>query len=157
MHHDYHFQTIWYINAPRQTVSDALFHEDDWTKWWQGLERAEILNHTMGEGSEVATTWRSKAGYRLRFTLHITTFRPGQYIAFTAKGDLVGSGDFILEPLANGQTRVTINWRVQTTRIWMKLLAPFLRPVFVNNHHMLMDAGEKGLNAYVAAQVNQLQ
>lgn len=156
MHHDYHFQTIWYINAPRQIASEALFHEEDWTKWWHGLEHADILNHMLGEGSEVATTWRSKAGYRLRFILTITTFRPGQYIAFTAKGDLVGSGDFILEPY-NNQTKITINWRVRTTRIWMNVLAPLLRPFFVRNHHMLMDAGEKGLNTYVATRANQLQ
>lgn len=157
MQHDYHFQTIWYINASQQAASNVLFHEEDWTKWWHGLEYVDILNHTLGEGSEVATTWRSKAGYRLRFTLKITTFRPGQYIAFTASGDLVGSGDFIFESLNDGRTKITINWRVRTTRIWMNVLAPLLRPFFVRNHHMLMDAGEKGLNAYVATQPNQLQ
>lgn len=156
MHRDYHFQTVWYINAAQQVVSEALFHEEDWSKWWQGLEHAEVLNHKLGKGSEVATTWRSKSGYRLRFTLTITAFRPGKYIAFIAKGDLVGDGDFILEP-HNHKTKVTINWRVRTTRIWMNMFAPFLHPLFVRNHHSLMDAGEKGLNSYVAAQVNQLQ
>jgi uncharacterized protein YndB with AHSA1/START domain len=152
----YVFSTVWHIDAPAQVVSEALIREADWTTWWQGLEQANVQNHRLGEGSVVATTWRSQAGYRLHFTLTITTFRPGDYIAFTATGDLEGDGDFILEPDGDATT-ITIDWRVHTTKVWMNVLAPLLRPLFSRNHNLLMRAGEKGLKAYVADQINRLQ
>jgi hypothetical protein len=61
-----------------------------------------------------------------------------------ANGELAGRGSWRLYEDGEG-TAVLFEWRVQTTRWWMNLLAPIARPVFRWNHDRLMRAGGRGL------------
>ncbi len=41
------------------------------------------------------------------------------------------------------------DWEVETTRPWMRLLAPVLAPAFRRNHSEVMAAGARGLTAHL--------
>jgi hypothetical protein len=147
--HEYSFMSRWVVRAPIKTVGTVLLRHEDWSSWWHGLETVEVTHTSNPIGAEFACTWRSHLGYRLRLVLTVTEYIPNHYIAFTSHGDLVGKGSFDLESHGN-DTHITILWRVVTTKKWMNLATPLLRPIFVYNHHLLMKQGEAGINAYLA-------
>ena len=65
-------------------------------------------------------------------------------IALQVGGDLVGSGRW--ELAQDGRvTQATYLWEVRTTKRWMNVLAPALRPAFAWNHHRVMGVGARGL------------
>jgi hypothetical protein len=61
-----------------------------------------------------------------------------------ATGDLVGHGRWRLTREGDG-TLVVYAWDVRTSRRWMNLVAPLLRPVFAWNHAVAMRWGGEGL------------
>jgi hypothetical protein len=70
----------------------------------------------------------------------------------SATGELAGTGSWRLYE-DDGSTAVLFEWRVQTTRRWMNLLAPFARPLFRWNHDRLMRAGGRGLARRLGAEL----
>jgi hypothetical protein len=44
-----------------------------------------------------------------------------------------------------GITTARYDWRVETTKAWMNLLAPIARPFFSWNHDVVMGWGGEGL------------
>ena len=60
-----------------------------------------------------------------------------------ADGELAGTGRWRF--FDGGETAVTYEWNVHTTRPWMNLLAPIARPVFRWNHNVVMHQGGQGL------------
>ncbi|MEP6741453.1 MAG: hypothetical protein ABJB61_03065 [bacterium] len=61
-----------------------------------------------------------------------------------AIGELQGVGRWQLShdgPL----TTVRYDWKVETTKPWMNLLAPLARPFFNWNHDVVMEWGREGL------------
>lgn len=49
-------------------------------------------------------------------------------------------------------TAMTLYWNVYTTKAWMNVLAPFLRPIFVFSHNKVMRDGLHGLQAHLRQQ-----
>lgn len=147
----YTFKTRWLIDADKAAAAHAITDLAHWVDWWQGLESLEVITPASDIlGSEVKYIWRS-VGYRLTLTIRITEYTEGEFMKFTAAGDLNGFGTCRFESVSDGQTALIITWDVSTTKPAMNLLAPILRPVFIKNHHQLMDNGERGLNRYLQA------
>jgi hypothetical protein len=95
-------------------------------------------------------TWRTALGYTLHIRITIVSFEPNSDIGFTSARDLEGDERWQFQE--EGQTTTTtIAWHMHTTRWWMNLCAPLLRPTFIASHHRLMRRGERGLRAYVQA------
>ena len=69
-----------------------------------------------------------------------------------AVGELTGTGSWRLYE-DDGATAVLFEWRVQTTRWWMNVLAPVARPVFRWNHNRLMRSGGHGLARRLGAEL----
>ena len=143
---DYEFVTIWQFKAPQQAVWDLIFNSEDWPNWWRGVERVEKLKG--GDANHVGAlhryTWKSKLPYRLIFEMETTRVDPISTIEGRAIGELQGQG---LWHLTNDGaiTTVRYDWKVETTKRWMNLLAPIARPFFSWNHDVVMGWGGEGL------------
>lgn len=145
----YNFHDEWEVKAPFDKAWEAISDSAHWQRWWPGLKSAVVIQQSPGIiGSCVELTWRSKTGYRLKHSVAITEITPGKSIEFTSDGDLKGYGTwkFKKQGLVTG---MFIDWHVETSKNWMNILSPILRPVFNYNHAALMKSGERGLNQYL--------
>lgn len=150
----YQFVTIWRFKAPQQHVWDLIFHSEDWPKWWRGVEKVEKVKD--GDASHVGAvhryTWKSKLPYRLVFDLETTRVEPINLIEGRAIGELQGTGCWQLS--YDGEiTTARYDWKVETTRTWMNLLAPLARPLFSWNHDVVMGWGGEGLKKQLGLEV----
>lgn len=145
----YIFRTKWIIRASIDKVWPAINDPGQWQKWWPGLKYAEVIkdsNETTG--SQIRGAWKSAGGYTVDLLITTTEVKEYNRILFTAKGDLIGKGEWRFTDKGSS-TEIDIIWDLQTTRAWMNFLAPILRPIFKRNHNIFMKRGEKGLNGYL--------
>jgi len=149
----YEFVTIWQFRAPQQAVWDLIFNSEDWPNWWRGVERVEKLQE--GDANHVGArhryTWKSKLPYRLVFEMETTRVQPISTIEGRAIGELQGQG--LWQLTHDGSiTTVRYDWKVETTKAWMNLLAPVARPFFSWNHDVVMGWGGEGLARRLGAE-----
>lgn len=147
--------TVWHLDAPIGRVWDALHAVEEWPRWWKYVRAVEVIERgdANGLGAAHRFTWSSALPYQLSFTMRITELVEPTRMAGQAHGDLDGVGRWTL--LENGgTTRVQYDWSVNTTRAWMRTLAPLLAPVFRWNHGKVMAAGGAGLAQHLAAGLN---
>lgn len=117
--------------------------------WWPGVTLA-MPPRRLVPGERLVLAVRSPLGYGLRVRLELTDVAPGRTLAATSEGDLRGSGRVTVEP-RGGAASVIFHWDVETTRTWMNVSGPLLRPVFALAHAWVMRRGERGLRAALAA------
>ena len=86
--------TVWEIAAPLQRVWDAIYHADDWPKWWPYVERVATLQagDADGVGAVRRLTWRTRLPYRITFDTRATVVEPPFALDAQAFGDLEGYG-----------------------------------------------------------------
>jgi len=151
---DYAFLTAWRIAAPREAVFDVIHASERWPEWWDGVESVVKLADGDGDGggSLGRYTWRSAMRYRLEFEMRIARVDRPVRMDGEAVGELTGTGTWRLYE-DDGATVVTFEWRVETTRRWMNLLAPVAHPFFRWNHDRLMRAGGRGLARRLGAEL----
>jgi len=147
----YSFLTTWILDAPRESVWDAIYEVESWPSWWQGVKRVDKLEHGNGDGigTLYRHEWRSVIPYPVRFETRITDIERLHLIEAAADGELAGTGRWRL--FDGSATVVTYEWNVRTTRPWMNAIAPFARPVFAWNHHAVMRNGGIGLGRMLGA------
>jgi len=143
---NYEFVTVWRVKAPIERVWELIYHSENWPEWWRGVEKVERLKE--GDANHVGAlfryTWKSKLPYRLIFEMETTRVAPMSLIEGRAIGELQGAGSWRLSQ--EGEvTTVRYDWKVETTRAWMNLLAPVARPFFSWNHDVVMGWGGEGL------------
>jgi uncharacterized protein YndB with AHSA1/START domain len=147
----YTFVTDWSFDAPVEAVWEELMRPEDWPAWWKGVLSVEVLapGDADGLGAYRRMAWRSRLPYTLRFNSRtIAIDRP--YVAEgVADGDLEGRGKWTLARTSSG-THVRYEWNVETTRPWMRWLAPVARPFFAWNHDVIMRWGREGLERRLA-------
>ena len=95
-------------------------------------------------------SWKSKLPYRLVFEMESTRVEPISFIEGRAIGELQGAGRWQLSN-EDGITTVRYDWKVETTKPWMNLIAPIARPFFSWNHNVVMGWGGEGLAKRVGA------
>jgi uncharacterized protein YndB with AHSA1/START domain len=141
----YSFLTTWILDAPRESVWDAIYEVESWPAWWRGVKRVDKLEHGNGDGvgARYRHEWRSVIPYPVRFETRITEIERLNLIEAEADGELAGTGRWRF--FDGSATVVTYEWNVRTTRPWMNLLAPVARPVFRWNHNAVMHKGGAGL------------
>lgn len=151
---EYAFLTAWRVAAPRERVFEVLHDAERWPEWWRGVERVVKLEDgdEEGRGSLGRYVWRSRIPYRLEFDMRITRVDRPERMEGEAVGELTGTGRWWLHDDGEGTT-VLFEWRVETTRAWMNLLAPVARPVFRWNHDWLMRQGGRGLARRVGGEL----
>jgi len=144
---DYAFLTTWLLESSRQPVWEALHDQESWPSWWRGVEEATELSRPPG-GDDVGTVarmvWRSLLPYRVEFEVTTTRVEHPHLLEGHAVGELEGVGRWRLYE-QDGVTAVLYEWNVKTTKPWMNLLAPLLRPAFEWNHDWVMARGGEGI------------
>jgi carbon monoxide dehydrogenase subunit G len=148
----YEYVTEWHLEAPLETVWDALTDVESWPRWWPHVRSVHRVRR--GEASGVGDVRRLRWGSRLPygFTLETSTVAIEHHsrIAGRTSGDLEGTGLWELERDGAG-TRVRYTWRLELRSLWMRLVAPLMAPVFRWNHHAVMRDGGIGLARYLGA------
>jgi hypothetical protein len=144
---EFHFVTVWKIESAREPVWDAIYHFEDWSKWWRGVEETEVLNHGDANriGFRTREVWKSRLPYKLRFETIVTRMEPMSMIEVKSTGELDGTG--LMRFGSNGDLTIfQVDWRVRATKPWMIIFAPIMRPFFAWNHKTIMDWGAECLS-----------
>jgi len=144
---EYAFLTTWLLESPRQPVWEALHDQARWPEWWRGVEEAEELSRPPGGedvGTVVGMVWKSLLPYRVGFEVTTTRVEHPHLLEGHAVGELEGVGRWRLYE-QEGVTAVLYEWNVRTTKAWMNLFAPLLRPAFEWNHDWVMARGGEGI------------
>ena len=152
---EYRLITRWRVSAPRQAVWDILNDVMRYPEWWPCYKRCHHLTPGVtGVGSASEYVVRGPLPYDVCYRVEVTHYDPPREAAFSAAGDLVGDGRMVYDPDRDG-TLVTIYWNVRTSGLWMNLLGPVLRWLFVWNHNTIMRKGEQGLICRLRDQASQ--
>ena len=143
---EYAFLTTWLLDCPRQSVWEAIHDQERWPQWWRGVEEAEEVRP--GENGDVGSVarmvWKSLLPYRVEFEVTTTRVEHPHLLEGHAVGELEGIGRWRLYE-QDGVTAVLYEWNVRTTKPWMNLMAPLLRPAFEWNHDWVMARGGEGI------------
>ena len=142
----YRFVTVWQVRAPIERVWDAIYHSERWPEWWKGVVGVVTLvsPDRDGLGGLTRYVWRSALPYTLTIDTTATRVDPPYAMDGRSTGELEGEGRWRLSS-DDGLTTVRYEWDVATTKRWMNLLAPILRPAFQWNHDVVMRQGGEGL------------
>lgn len=143
---EYHFLTIWRIEAPLEKVYAAIEDTLRWPDWWPSVRKVEQIED--GESDGIANVrryaWQGKLPYRVVFDVRATRIERLVAIEGTAEGDLAGVGRWKFS--RQGKLSVVhYEWHVRSKRWWMNLVAPVARPLFIRNHAQIMEQGGKAL------------
>jgi hypothetical protein len=144
---DYSFLTTWLLDSPREPVWEAIHDQERWPQWWRGVEAAEeIRPGSDGDvGSVARMVWKSQLPYRVEFEVTTARVERPHLLEGHAIGGLEGIGRWRLYE-HDGVTAVLYEWNVSTTKPWMNLFAPLLRPAFEWNHDWVMRRGGEGIS-----------
>jgi uncharacterized protein YndB with AHSA1/START domain len=143
---EYRFLTTWLLEAPTESIWDAIYESERWPEWWHGVLEADKLEEgdESGVGQYGRYIWKSKLPYKLEFFVRTTKVEKPHLLEGNAEGELAGVGRWRLFEQGD-VTAVLYEWNVRTTRAWMNLLAPVARPIFAVNHDYVMRNGGHGL------------
>lgn len=144
--YNYSFITTWKIKAPLQEIWNVLYNQEDWPNWWKGVKTVQPLQNgdVNNVGKKMRYSWKSFLPYTLSFDMTSVTIKPFAYMEGNATGELEGVGKWFFKE-ENGITTVCYTWDVNTTKKWMNVLAPVLKPAFKWNHDVVMRWGAEGL------------
>ncbi|MBA3552856.1 MAG: SRPBCC family protein [Actinobacteria bacterium] len=149
---NYRFGTRWVLQAPIDRVWDAIVETERWPTWWRGVQSADVLEQGAegGVGKRVRYVFRSALPYTLGFEMVLREVSRPHLLVADASGELEGFGRWEITE-DGGVTTLDYTWHVRTTAAAMNLLAPFVRPAFVWNHHVVMRWGAEGLARHLSA------
>jgi hypothetical protein len=144
---EYAFLTTWLLESPREPVWEAIHDQASWPSWWRGVEQARELRPGDDEGRDSVSqmVWKSQLPYRVSFEVTTTRVEHPHLLEGRAVGELEGIGRWRLYE-QDGVTAVLYEWNVSTTKPWMNLFAPLLRPAFAWNHDWVMRRGGEGIS-----------
>jgi uncharacterized protein YndB with AHSA1/START domain len=144
---NYRFVTIWRVEAPLESVWREIKDSAAWNKWWRGVLSVKELKagDADGVGAIFRSRWRSALPYTLEFDSEILRVERLRKIETRAFGELEGTGIWTFAAESENITGIQYDWRVQTTKTWMNILAPVGKPLFRWNHDKIMNWGAQGL------------
>lgn len=142
----YSFTTYWFIDAPIEAVWEAIYDSKSWPNWWKYVSEVKEIRKgdKNGVGAIQHFRWSSALPYKIVFDTEVVKVERPQVLVGNSTGQLIGTGRWELSE-DGGVTTVRYDWDVQTTKRWMNLLAPIMRPIFAWNHNILMNEGGKSL------------
>jgi uncharacterized protein YndB with AHSA1/START domain len=143
----YEFVTIWKLDAPIERVWEAIKDSEKWSEWWKGVLSVRQIQQgdNKGIGSVHRSTWKSALPYKLEFDTELINIEHQKTIEARAFGELEGVGLWTFTAISENETHVRYDWKVKTTKPWMKLFSPIAKPFFKWNHDVIMNWGGEGL------------
>ncbi|WP_458779376.1 SRPBCC family protein [Arthrobacter sp. D3-16] len=151
----YWFITHWKFDLPIEKVWAAVGDFSTYPKWFSYVRQVTRIrqgNDAGGAGSVLEIRVKTKLPFTLAFVVETVRREPPRLIEVRSRGDLAGMGRWELSE-EQGVTTAVYRWNVQTTKRWMNLSAPLLRPAFAWNHKKMMDDAGRQLARYLAARV----
>ena len=159
----YQFVEDWFIPAPIDEVWQVLARISRYPEWWKPVyQDAEIMGSAGGPTDEphvgqiVRVVAKGLLPYTLHFSLTTVALQRPTMIECQATGDFVGRSCWSLRPENNG-TIATLDWAPLVEKSIIKLLSPFLKPLFEWNHRWTMKHGERGLRELLGGQKPQIR
>lgn len=150
--YQYSFTTEWQFEAPVEAVWEVIYAMDQWPEWWKYVKKVEYIK--TGVDGDVGSIRRIKWGtalpYSLTFDSELLAVDPYKRMEGRVFGELEGRGLWTFTS-RDHMTYVRYDWKVNTTKKWMNLLAPIARPLFNWNHDLVMKAGYEGLKKKISA------
>lgn len=141
----YEFVTKWILDGTTaqrvyETLSSRAYGE-----WWEGVT-VQVLEEgdEQGLGELRESVFTTKLPYKLRFQSRWTKLERPSVIEMEAFGELEGTGRYDITQTGS-RTEVVYTWKVRTTKAWMNVFAPLMKPLFVWNHDQVMHRGAVGL------------
>jgi hypothetical protein len=154
---DYHFVTIYQLEAPIEEVWRALRDFTSYPGWSKGIFRAQPLQPRAegGEDGRIRFKVKGRLPFTLSFDATLTKDDPPQLLELRAVGELEGVGRWTLSQ-QGAVTTAQYTWDVRTTKRWMNLLAPLARPIFAWNHDGVMREAGHGLARHLGTRLISL-
>ncbi len=150
----YKFRTAWHLEAPVETVWDAIVNTQMEPRWWPFIEAVSELvpGDASGVGSTRRYVWRTKLPYKLSFDITVARVERPVLLEGVASGEVEGIARWEFE--SQGATTIIRHyWSVRLAKRWMNFLAPLARPVFAWNHGKVMKAGGEGLARFLGVRL----
>jgi hypothetical protein len=141
----YRFVTKWLLKGTTPENAWEVLKDSNYGDWWHGVT-VHVLEpgdeHGLGELRE--SLFKTKLPYTLSFKSRVSTLERPSVIEMQAYGELEGTGRYDIRQ-TNDETEILYTWDVRTTKSWMNLMAPLMRPMFEWNHGQVMHEGAIGL------------
>lgn len=151
---EYSFVSLWVIQSPIQPVWEVIKKAEEYPKWFPYVAQATTVadGDKEGVGARVRSRWTTALPYGFEFETEAVRVQEPHLIEVVAGGELDGRGRWELDQDGD-TTTVRYFWTVRTTKPWMVLLAPVIRPAFAWNHAVLMRAGGEGIAGHLGAAI----
>jgi polyketide cyclase/dehydrase/lipid transport protein len=150
--HEFSIPTVWRLKAKAADVYTILNDPEEFVRWWPEVYLGvEVLRESdaTGKGRIVKFVTKGKLPYHLSWQAELVGCRPPDRMSIRATGDLDGRGEWRLDQQGEW-LEISYDWTVVVRQLWMVLLSPILKPVFVWNHRWAMQRGFEGLQREVA-------
>src|SRR5262245_2835221 len=136
---DYQFVTIWKVDAPIQTVFDAILHSERWPSWWRAITEVQEVQPGQpdGIGNERRYTWRTSLPYGLTFNVRVVRIDAPRLLEGNATGELMGTGLWRLRQEGDVMF-LRYDSRERAAKQWMNILSPIKRPLVEDNSDVRM-------------------
>lgn len=141
------YDTEWCFDAPLEAVWQALFDVESWPQWWPCVRRVRTLEAggADGLGAIRRIDWSTRLPYGFTLDVEAVEVARPHRLRGLARGDMEGEGVWTLWRDDTGRTRVRYTWTLRLHTRWMRIVAPWMAPVFRWNHEGVMRAGGRGL------------
>jgi uncharacterized protein YndB with AHSA1/START domain len=147
----YLFVDEWDVDAPMDSVFEALADARTYPDWWRPVYLEAEADGPPEVGRVSRQLFKGRLPYRLRTTSEIVALDRPRRIEGKVEGDLSGLGIWTLTP-RNGGTHVRFEWQVNADRALLRYLTPVLRPLFRWNHNWAIARAMEGLEPYARRQ-----
>ncbi|MGY1828119.1 SRPBCC family protein [Blastococcus sp. SYSU DS0541] len=136
------FRDEWRVAAPPAAVREVVRAVESWPEWWPSVE--SVTRVPSGDGEVWRFVFRTRLPYRMEFEARVLRDDPLRGVRTTVTGRVEGEGRWEVGEVDGGSV-VAFDWQVRPQLLWMRVLSPLGRPVFVWNHRELMEEGGEAL------------
>jgi uncharacterized protein YndB with AHSA1/START domain len=147
MAREYAFLDEWDVDAPIETVFDALADARTYPDWWTPVYIDVEADGPPEVGAASRQHFKGRLPYTLRTVSELVRMDRPHELEVKVEGDLTGRGVWTLSE-RDGRVHVRFDWRVYADRPLLRVLTPILRPVFRWNHNWSVKRAIDGLEPY---------
>jgi hypothetical protein len=144
---DFHFVTLWRIEATREEVFEIIGNPLTLCRWWPEVYSQVDEIHSGDEdgvGRVIVLQTRGWLPYKLKWQFRVShVLRPCGF-SLVASGDLVGTGEWSFFQRGD-EVEVTYDWHILVDKPLIRHLSFLLKPLFLWNHEWAMKKGETAL------------
>ena len=151
MANEYVFVDEWDVDAPPESVFEALADAGTYPTWWTPIYREVDTDGPPAVGCASRQKFKARLPYALSTVSTIARLEPPHEFEVHVTGDLRGTGVWTLSQV-EGKVHVRFDWRVHADRPLLRILTPVLRPLFRWNHNVAIKRAMVGLEPYARAQ-----